>query len=137
MPLDKARGADTLPQVPLRVGIDLVVVQDVRDALDDHAERYVARVYTEEEAGHAAAAGAGRPAALASCFAAKEAVVKALGREVPLRSVELLDAGGRPRLLLTGEAARHAAEAGLDEWSVTVDRAGGYACAIVIARGAS
>lgn len=120
-----------------RVGIDLVAIEDVHAALDDHAGRYVARVFTQGEAERAHDAGAGRATELAGCFAAKEAVVKALGEEVPPRSVELTREGRHPGLRLSGPAAESAARAGLDEWSVTIGGADGYACAVVIARGAS
>lgn len=115
--------------MPLRVGIDLVAVEAVGTALSDHGERYVARVYTDAEAERAGESAA----VLAECFAAKEAAIKALGAEVPWPEVELAGAG----LRLHGGAADLAADQGLDEWSATVSRADGYACAVVIAKGAS
>ena len=115
--------------MPLRVGIDLVAIDDVRESLAVHGERYVARVYTEGEARRAD----GSAAQLAGFFAVKEAAVKALGADVPLRCID----AGADGLRLTGPAAAAAASAGLDDWTLTIGRAGGYASAVVIARGAS
>ena len=115
--------------MPLRVGIDLVAIDDVREALRVHGARYVDRVYTEEEARRAN----GSALQLAGFFAVKEAAVKALGADVPPRSIE----AGADGLRLSGAAAAAATSAGLDDWTMTIGRAGGYASAVVIARGAS
>ena len=59
-------------------GIDLVEVDRIRDAVERHGERFLRRIYT---AGEQAQAGDGplRIQFLAGRFAAKEAVLKALG----------------------------------------------------------
>ena len=59
----------------LSVGVDLVELERLRRALERHGERFLARVYTPEEA---ARFGRYLPE-LAARFAAKEAVSKALG----------------------------------------------------------
>jgi holo-[acyl-carrier protein] synthase len=80
------------------VGIDLVDIDDVREALRTHGDRYLRRIYTERELEDSR----GRPERLAECFAAKEAALKAVRREdeaIPWRSVEVrgdsVSIGGR------------------------------------------
>ena len=59
----------------LSTGVDLVDIARIRDAIDRHGERFVARIFTETEQRESG----GRAASLAARFAAKEAVAKALG----------------------------------------------------------
>ena len=59
----------------LRTGVDLIEIDRVRQAVERHGERFVARVYTAEEV----RCCGGRIESLAARFAAKEAVAKARG----------------------------------------------------------
>jgi holo-[acyl-carrier protein] synthase len=117
--------------VAAAVGIDLVAVASVEEALRDHGERFLARVFTSEEI----AASHGSARRLAECLAAKEAVVKALRPErdtaVPWRSIALHD--GR-RLVLSGPAQALARQAGLSRFAVSVSAQEGYATAVVYAQ---
>jgi len=81
-----------------RVGIDLVEVARVKAAYERHGDRFLQRVYTPGEIRYALAARGDRQfERLAARFAAKEALVKALGHAVPYRSIEVAHAaGGRP-----------------------------------------
>jgi holo-[acyl-carrier protein] synthase len=63
--------------VPISVGIDLVETDEVRAALQTHGQRYLDRVYTDREQRECR----GHPRLLAGRFAAKEAAMKALGRQ--------------------------------------------------------
>lgn len=93
------------------VGIDLLEIGRLERALQRHP-RLAERVFSEAERDYAASrARPGRH--LAARFAAKEAVLKALGVAggFGLREVEVL-AGEPPRVRLTGRAAR--AARGLD-----------------------
>ncbi|MBV9311926.1 MAG: 4'-phosphopantetheinyl transferase superfamily protein [Solirubrobacterales bacterium] len=116
------------------VGIDLVSASEVRESLDTHGERYRMRIYTEHELRQCG----DDELALAACFAAKEAAMKALGRddeELPWREVALTsrDDGGLA-LKLTGAAADLAKQRGVAELSVSVSRARAHASAVVLAR---
>jgi holo-[acyl-carrier protein] synthase len=117
--------------VSVAVGIDLVAVASVEEALREHGERYLLRVYTPEEI----AASHGSARRLAECFAAKEALIKALRPErddaVPWRSVALLH--GR-RIVLSGPAQALAQRAGLSRLAVSVSAQEGYATAVVYAQ---
>ncbi|HEX5609512.1 MAG TPA: holo-ACP synthase [Solirubrobacterales bacterium] len=90
------------------VGIDLLEIERMERALERHP-RLADRVFTEGELAYARAKG--RPGRhLAARFAAKEAVVKALGMSegVSLREIEIV-AGEPPTVRLSGRAAEAAA----------------------------
>jgi holo-[acyl-carrier protein] synthase len=115
------------------VGIDLTSVAEVADALREHGDHYLRRVYTPREVAESGA----DPARLAARFAAKEAVRKVLGvgegglgwptvecRRTPDGDVEIA---------LTGRAAELAAEAGLTAFAVSITHEAGLAAAVVVA----
>jgi holo-[acyl-carrier protein] synthase len=86
------------------VGIDLLEVDRLERALERHP-RLAERVFTDDELAYAAARR--RPGRhLAARFAAKEAVVKALGLRdgFGLRDIEVV-AGEPPTVRLSGRAA--------------------------------
>jgi holo-[acyl-carrier protein] synthase len=90
------------------IGIDLLEIERMERALERHP-RLADRVFTDAERGYAAAkARPGRH--LAARFAAKEAVVKALGLTggFGLREIEVI-AGEPPTVRLSGRAADAAA----------------------------
>lgn len=90
------------------VGIDLLEIERMERALERHP-RLADRVFTEGELAYARAKG--RPGRhLAARFAAKEAVVKALGLTggFGLREIEVV-AGEPPTVRLSGRAAEVAA----------------------------
>ncbi len=124
----------------LTTGIDLVQIERVQRILERYQERFLKRVYTEEEIRYAR----GDPAELASRFAAKEAVSKALGVGMRLLSPEgigwqevevLNDRRGRPYVQLHGRAKALAGEQGLTEWSLSLTHEAGLAVAFVVACG--
>jgi holo-[acyl-carrier protein] synthase len=90
------------------IGIDLLEIRRMERALKRHP-RLAERVFTEAERDYAAArARPGRH--LAARFAAKEAVVKALGLSAGsgLREIEIV-AGEPPTVRVSGSAAEAAA----------------------------
>ena len=71
-----------------RVGIDLVEVDRIKALCQRFGERFLHRLFTEEEIAYAyAAKGNRRFERLAARFALKEALVKALGRSVPFSTI--------------------------------------------------
>ncbi len=73
-----------------RIGIDLVEVPRLKAAYERHGERFLLRLFTPGELDYALAArGDRRFERLAVRFAAKEALVKAVGRPLPYRSIEV------------------------------------------------
>jgi holo-[acyl-carrier protein] synthase len=116
----------------LGVGIDLVAVADVHEAITRHGSRYLRRVYTEAELQDCG----GRPAWLAARFAAKEATTKALraDRALAWRSISVeLDECSRPAILLAGEALEMARARGVSGCSVDLRIGRSRALALVLA----
>jgi holo-[acyl-carrier protein] synthase len=111
------------------VGIDLLEIERLERALARHP-RLAERVFSDGERRYAAARA--RPARhLAARFAAKEAVVKALGMRggFGLREVEVV-AGEPPTVRLSGRAAEAAAGRCVDV-SLTHSRDDAAAVAVV------
>jgi holo-[acyl-carrier protein] synthase len=121
----------------MRVGIDLVSVESVQEAIRLHAERYLERIYTENELRDCQALQGLDPLRLAARFAAKEATLKVLrpaDEAVPWNAIEVLrDPAGWVELKLTGSAAALATASGLSDFSVSLTHESGFASAVVIA----
>lgn len=118
---------------PVEVGIDVIEIARIEATLDRFGARFLRRVYTERERrryGH-------RPAELAARFAAKEAVMKALGtgiRGVRWRDIEVIgNRRGKPIVVLTGTAERRAALLGLTHFSISLTHSRTEAMAVVVA----
>jgi len=97
---------------PVEVGVDAIEIWRIERALSRFGERFLSRIYTEAER----IRYAGRASELAARFAAKEAVMKALGtgvRGVRWRDIEVLpNRRGKPVVRLYATAAERALEAG-------------------------
>ncbi len=124
--------------MPMRVGIDLVAVASVAEALERHGDRYLARVFTAGEAQACRTAGNPDPVRLAAVLAAKEAAMKVLrparGTPLPWTDIEVrLARDDASTLALSGSAARLAAGLDLDDLSVSLTWERGHAAAVVLA----
>ena len=112
------------------VGIDLLEIDRLERALQ-RRPRLAGRLFTDAERSYAAEKA--RPARhLAARFAAKEAVVKALGLSggFGLREIEVV-AGEPPTVRLSGSAA---AAAGEREIEISLTHSRDYAAAVAIAQ---
>jgi holo-[acyl-carrier protein] synthase len=110
------------------LGIDLLEIERLERALERHP-RLAERVFSEAEREYAAArARPGRH--LAARFAAKEAVVKALGLSggFGLGEIEVV-AGEPPTVSLSGRAAEVAAD---DRVTISLTHSRGFAAAVAI-----
>jgi holo-[acyl-carrier protein] synthase len=123
--------------VILGVGVDLSPIDRMQAAIGRHEGRLEARLFTDGERAYCRARAL--PAQhYAARFAAKEAAVKACAalRGQEWHAVEVVSgADGAPRLLLHGEAARAAAQAGVRQLHLSLSHAGGAAIAFVVAEG--
>jgi holo-[acyl-carrier protein] synthase len=122
----------------LRVGIDLASVGAVREAIDRHAERYLERVYTDDELRECGSPGEIDAERLASRFAVKEATMKTLrpaaDDAVPWNTIEVhRDEIGTIELALSGRAAELADEAGIRGFEASLTHEAEFAAAVVIA----
>ncbi len=119
----------------LGIGVDEVDVERMRVVLG-RTPSVARRLFTDGERAYAAEAR--DPAErLAVRFAAKEAVLKALGLGLGacrFADIEVLRAeGGAPSLALHGGAASLVTERGVGRWHVSLTHDGGRATAFVIA----
>ena len=114
------------------VGIDVIEIARVRRVLDRHQGRFLERIFTPLEIAYCR----GRVQELAARFAAKEAVMKALGtgiRGVSWRDIEVLpNSRGKPLVGLHRTAAARAAEIGLHELDLSLSHTRAYAVAAVV-----
>lgn len=88
------------------MGLDLCQVDRMREHLED---RFMEKYCTEAEAAYVRSRGAQAAESLAGIWAAKEAVLKALGTGIalPLREVEVSHTeAGQPIIRLHGQAQR-------------------------------
>ncbi|HPH25542.1 MAG TPA: holo-ACP synthase [Pseudomonadota bacterium] len=121
----------------LGVGLDLCPIERMQRALERSGSRFSQKVFTEAERAYCSARG--QPAQhFAARFAAKEAVLKALGVPSGLSWHELevvSTAGGAPELRLSGVAATLAAERGIRRLHLSLTHSGNMAAAVVIIEG--
>ncbi len=119
------------------LGVDLVEVSRLSRLLEGPlAERFIARVFTEEERAYCEAHTGARAVHYAGRFAAKEALVKALGAPEGLRWRDMeLVSEGRPRFNTVGRAAEGLNELGVSQVHVTISHDGGMALAFVVLEG--
>ena len=119
------------------IGIDVVEVARIEDAIGRHGEPFLQRIFTAGEREYCESRK--HPALhYAARFAAKEAAVKALGTGIgahaSLRDLEVVrDAAGAPGLQLGGAAAAYAREHGITGILVSLTHARAYAAANAIA----
>ena len=114
------------------VGVDVIEIERVEAALARFGERFLRRVYTREEAAFCR----GRVHELAVRFAAKEAVMKALGtgaKGVAWREIEVLpNHRGKPLVYLYGRAKARAERIALRGLDVSMSHSREYAVAMVV-----
>jgi holo-[acyl-carrier protein] synthase len=120
-------------------GIDLVDVTEMRRWIDDPRDPLIPRCFVQAELDEIGD-GPDRVERLAGRFAAKEAVLKALGTGFGA-GVAFSDvivhraAGAPPQVRLTGGAAKAATDLGITEWRLSISHAGAMAMASAIAIG--
>ena len=90
------------------IGTDIAEVPRLRQAIERHGERFLQRVFTEREMAYCQS-HRNSEERFAARFAAKEAMMKALGtgwrRGITWRDIEVSNAqGGKPNIQLTGKA---------------------------------
>jgi holo-[acyl-carrier protein] synthase len=117
----------------VRVGCDVIAVEEVRNSLDAFGDRYLRKVFTKSEIDDCQ--GRDRAQRLAARFAAKEAVIKAFaepGMPFPLREIEVTRDGPLPVLRLRGGLAERARRQGWLSSSLSLSHADCHAMAVVV-----
>ena len=114
------------------VGIDIVEIARIGQAVEQWQGRFLKRIYTEKELEICR----NDIPSLAAHFAAKEAVMKALGtgiRGVGWKEIEVLsNPSGKPIVYLHGKAQSKAQELGINGLDISLSHSKEYAIAAVI-----
>lgn len=124
------------------VGVDLAQVERIQKALEDPriGKRFRERVFTAKEIQYCEKKRRGRYESYAGRFAAKEAVMKALGRgwgaKVCWLDIEVARApSGKPEIVLHDKTALLAEELGIRRWALSITHTAEHGLAYVVAEG--
>ncbi len=125
----------------ISTGVDLAEVPRIQAALEDPriGARFRARVFTENEIAYCEKKQRGKYESYAGRFAAKEAVMKALGRgwgaKVRWLDIEVVRArSGKPDIALHDKTARLAADLGIRRWTLSITHTKEHGLAFVVAQ---
>lgn len=117
------------------IGTDLCEIDRMKKLMQD--ERFLERYFAEEERVYIRDRGRVAPDSMAGIFAAKEALVKALGTgflNTELKEICVLhDHLGKPYLDLRGNMAMHAAQMNITDTHLSITHEGNMAMAFVVA----
>ncbi len=118
------------------VGIDIVDVARIRDMVETYGERFLRRVFSDDELAYCMRFSEPFPH-LAARWAAKEAVAKALGtgfsQGVTWKSICVIHApNGEPLALLTGTAQKLAASLKVKKIWLSLSHTRDYAAATAV-----
>ena len=112
--------------------VDIIEIARIEQAIDYWGERFLRRVYTDSEL----KLYRNHTPSLASRFAAKEAVIKALGglsKGFRWREIEILaDPRGKPLVSLYGSVRGEAESLGVDGFGISLSDCEEYAVAFVV-----
>ena len=116
----------------LAVGVDIIEIQRIEQAIANWKNAFLERIYTRTELEHCQ----NRISSLAARFAGKEAVMKTLGTGaagINWRDIEILANGnGAPLINLYGKAKDKAGEIGITELAISLSHSDQYAIAFVV-----
>ena len=116
------------------VGCDIIEIERIARAIK--SESFIRRVFTSEEAAYCQRRGQQAAASFAARFAAKEAVLKALGtglREGSLQEIAVDNDGlGKPLVQLSGHFAMLAKQLGVKNIQISLSHSRELATAYVI-----
>src|SRR6476469_2797265 len=123
----------------LGTGIDVTEVPRVAESISRFGDRFLRRIYTEEERKYCDSK-ANRVERYAARFAAKEAAMKALGtgwsRGIRWRDIEVYrEPGRRPTIRFHGRAAEFATRTGVKNIALSLSHTIEQAIASVILEG--
>jgi len=119
------------------IGVDIVQVSRIRQLVESHGERFLRRAFTDREVQYCS--GCAHPEQrLAARFAAKEAVLKALGvgwqKGASFRDVEVCtNQLGAPSIELHGRTLELSRRLGVDRIQISLSHDRTYAVAHAVA----
>lgn len=113
------------------VGVDIVEIARIERLIRRWGKTFLQRVFTPSELTYH-----NNTSSLAARFAAKEAVLKALGacdKGIGWREIEILaEPNGKPSVNLTGKAKLQADNSGISRINISLSHSKEYAVAFVI-----
>lgn len=113
------------------IGVDIIEIDRIKRAVATRQDSFLKRIYTPAELKNH-----DNISSLAARFAAKEAVMKALGtgtRGVGWTEIEILSNGdGAPLVRLYGRALKKSTEIGIARFDISMSHSRKYAIAFVI-----
>ena len=116
----------------IAVGVDIIEIDRIEEAALSWQGSFLKRVYTEAEL----ESSGNKPSSLAARFAAKEAVMKALGTGATglgWKDIEVLsNSDGAPFVRLHGRAYDKAKEIGMSQFAISMSHSKHYAIAMVV-----
>ena len=116
------------------IGCDIIEIERIARAIK--SESFIRRVFTAEEAAYCQRRGQQAAASFAARFAAKEAVLKALGtglREGSLQEIAVDNDGlGKPLVQLSGHFAMLSRQLGVKNIQISLSHSRDFAVAYVI-----
>ncbi len=116
------------------IGCDIIEIERIARAIK--SESFIQRVFTAKEAAYCQSRGQQAAASFAARFAAKEAVLKALGtglREGSLQEIAVAnDALGKPLVQLSGHFAALSRQLGVKNIQISLSHSRDFAVAYVI-----
>ena len=121
----------------LGLGTDLIEIDRVEQTLERFGERFMQKIFTEDEIAYCQQKKQAAES-FAARFAAKEATAKALGtgisRGISWREIEVRrEPGQRPTLHLHGRAAQRAEKMGVKHLHLSLTHSREIAMAVVVA----
>jgi holo-[acyl-carrier protein] synthase len=113
------------------IGVDIIEIGRIKRAVARWQDSFLKRIYTQAELENHH-----NISSLAARFAAKEAVMKALGtgtRGVSWKDIEIIANGdGAPLIRLYGRALKKSTEIGIAQFDISISHSRKYAIAFVI-----
>ncbi len=117
------------------IGIDLCEISRMEKLLRD--EHFLSRYFSQEEQDYIRAKGKTGAQSMAGIYAAKEALVKALGCGIVTTDLSAVDVThdmyGKPSYVLQGEYARLAEDKRISTFYLSITHDGGMAAAVCVA----
>ncbi len=119
------------------IGIDIIETARLRQSVEEHAQRFLDRVFTIAEQAYCAKSAKRYYEHLAGRFAAKEAVLKVLGTGwrggIAWTDINIVAASsGQPKVELSGECLRIATALGITRWHISISHIETHATASAI-----
>jgi holo-[acyl-carrier protein] synthase len=113
------------------IGVDIIEINRVEAVITRWGKTFLERVFTPQELKSFSSTSS-----LAARFAAKEAVLKAIGacdKGISWQDIEILaESSGKPLVKLTGKAKLQADASAIEKFNISLSHSRDYAVAFVI-----